>query len=165
MAPGFPAVLRLEDWDINYFDADVLSDQSARFGNQVDRAFWRNTHPPTMVIDHPRMLRESGLQLLIEVGDEDANGNYRSVELLHRLLFDAAIEHDYRLHRGAAHVGRSKHWRFPEVFRFVSRALSPVSGADPDAERHKLKAIQRGRYIPRTTNELPLTPVVFDSSD
>ncbi len=165
MAPGFPAVLTLEDWDISYFDADVLSDHGARFGSPVDRAFWRRTHPPTMVIDHPGKLRESGLQLLIEVGDEDANGNFRSVELLHRLLFDAAIEHDYHLHRGAAHVGRSKHWRFPEVFRFVSRALDPATDTDPDAERHKLRAIQRGRYQPRTTNELPLTPVRFEKPE
>jgi len=162
MAPGFPAVLKLEDWDISYFGSNVLSDQAARFGNPVDRAFWRSTHPPAMVVDHPQKLRESGLQLLIEVGDEDANGNFRSVELLHRLLFDAAIEHDYHLHRGAAHVGRSKQWRFPEVFRFVSRALNPTSDTDPNAERHKLKAIQRGRYKPRTTNELPLTPVEFE---
>lgn len=162
MAPGFPAVLKLEDWDISYFDEKVLSDHGARFGNPVDRAFWRSTHPLTMVIDNPKKLRESGLQLLIEVGDEDANGNFRSAELLHRLLFDAAIEHDYHLHRGAAHVGRSKDWRFPEVFRFVSRALNPMTAKDPSAERHKLKAIQRGRHKPRTTNELPLTPVVFE---
>ncbi len=165
MAPGFPPVLKLEDWDISYFDANVLSDQGARFGNPVDRMFWRSTHPPTMVIDNPKKLRESGLQLLIEVGDEDANGNFRSVELLHRLLFDAAIEHDYHLHRGAAHVGRSKNYRFPEVFRFVSRALDSNKEKDPAAERHKLKAIQRGRYQPRTTNELPLTPVEFEPLD
>lgn len=161
MAPGFPAVLRLEDWDVSYFDADVLADQHRRFGKPVDPLFWRSTHPPTMVIDYADKLRESGLQLLIEVGDEDANGNFRSAELLHRLLFDAAIEHDYHLHRGAAHVGRSKQWRFPEVFRFVSRALDPPGDPDPAAERHKLKAIERGRYQPRTTNELRLTPVEF----
>ncbi|TWU05166.1 putative esterase [Symmachiella macrocystis] len=162
IAPGFPAVLKLEDWDISYFDAKVLADHGSRFGNPVDRAFWRSTHPPTMVIDNPKKLRESGLQLLIEVGDEDANGNFRSVELLHRLLFDAAIEHDYHLHRGAAHVGRSKEWRYPEVFRFITRALKPMKEKDPSAERHKRKAIQRGRYKPRTTNELPFTPVVFE---
>ena len=147
--------------DISYFNADVLADQDARFGEPVDRAFWRNTHPPTMVVDHARELRQSGLQLLLEVGDEDANGNFRSAELFRRLLFDAAIDHDYHLHRGAAHVGRSKHWRYPEVFRFLSRALSPVADTDTAAERHKLKAIQKGRYKPRTTNELPLTPVNF----
>jgi len=162
MAPGFPAVLRLEDWDIGYFGAKILSEQGARFGDPVDRAFWRSPHPLTMVIDHPKKLRESGLQLLIEVGDEDANGNFRSVELLHRLLFDAAIEHDYHLHRGAAHVGRSKNWRFPEVFRFFSRSLNSNTTPDPKAERHKRKAIRQGRYKPRTTNELPLTPVIFE---
>ena len=113
VAPGFPAVLKLEDWDISYFPTEVMSHHGARFRNPVDRACWRSTHPPTMVIDHAGELRESGLQLLLEVGDEDANGNFGSAELLHRLLFDAAIEHDYHLHRGAAHVVHSKHWRSP----------------------------------------------------
>jgi len=162
MAPGFPAVTRLEDWDISYFDTEVLAENDARFGNPVDRDFWRSTHPPTMVIDNHKMLRESGLQILLEVGDEDANGNFRSVELLHRLLFDAAIKHDYHLHRGAAHVGQSKQWRFPEVFRFVSRVLEPTETSDPAAERHLQKAIQRRRHKPQTINELPLTPVVFE---
>lgn len=162
VAPGFPAVLKLEDWDISYFSDEVMADHAARFGNPVDRAFWRSTHPPTMVIDRAKELRESGLQILLEVGDEDANGNFRSVELLHRLLFDAAIEHDYHLHRGAAHVGRSKRWRYPEVFRFLTRVLDPDILPDRSAERHLRKAIQRGRHKPRTTNELPLTPVIFD---
>lgn len=161
VAPGFPAVLSLEEWDISYFGPEVLSDHGARFGEPVDRTFWRSTHPPTMVIDKHQELRESGLQILIEAGDEDANGNFRSVELLHRLLYDAAIEHDYHLHRGAAHVGRSKDWRYPEVFRFISRAWNNIVEPDPEAERHKLKAIQRGRYKPRATNEMPLTPYVF----
>lgn len=165
MAPGFPAVLKLEDWDISYFGPEITADNGARFGDPVDRAFWRSTHPPTMVLDNPTALRESGLQLLIEVGDEDANGNFRSVELLHRLLFDATIEHDYHLHRGAAHVGRSKNWRFPEVFRFISRVLDPNPDKDPAAERHRKKAIQRGRYRPRASNELSFSPADFGGSE
>jgi S-formylglutathione hydrolase FrmB len=165
MAPGFSSALKLEDWNISYFGETIMSDHGARFGNPVDREFWRSTHPPTVVIDHPEKLRNSGLKILIEVGDEDANGNFRSVELLHRLLFDAAIEHDYHLHRGAAHFGRSKEWRFPEVFRFISRALNPTIEKDSAAERHKAKAIRRGRFKLRTTNELPLTPVIFKKTD
>ena len=162
MAPGFPAVLKLEDWDISYFSPEVMADHAARFGDPVDRKFWRSTHPPTMVIDNPKKIRDSGLKILLEVGDQDANGNYRSVELLHRLLYDAAIEHEYYLYHGAAHVGRSKQWRYPQLFRFLNRALNPSTEPDPAAERHLQKAKQRGRYRPRTTNELPLSPVTFD---
>lgn len=160
MAPGFPAVMKLEDWDISYFNEAVLAENARRWGDPVDRELWRSTHPPTMVIDNAERIRKSGLQLMIEVGDEDAYGNFRSVELLHRLLFDAAIEHDYHLHRGAAHVGLSKAYRFPEVFRFLSRSITPQEH-DPSAERSLKKAIRIGRYRPRTTNELPLTPVRF----
>ena len=165
MAPGFPPVLKLEDWDISYFSDEVLANNARRFGEPVDPKFWRATHPPTMVIDNAAKLRESGLQMMIEVGDEDANGNFRSVELLHRLLFDAAIPHDYHLHRGAAHVGRSKDYRFPEVFRFLSRELAPDTEPDPAAEEHRLKAIRTGRHQPRTANELPRTLIEFKAPE
>ncbi len=58
----------------------------------------------TRVIDHAKRLRESGLQLLLEAGDEDA-------------------------------------------------------------ERHKRGAVRKGRYKPRTTNELPFTPIKLDPPD
>jgi hypothetical protein len=131
----------------------------------VDKDFWHGIHPPTIVINNAQRLRDSGLQLLLEAGDEDANGTFRSAELLHRLLFDAAIEHDYHLHRGAAHIGRSMDWRMPEAFAFLSRALNPPVGPDADAQRHRQRAIRNGRYRPRTTNELPFTPVDFDPPD
>jgi S-formylglutathione hydrolase len=162
MEPGFPPVLKFDDWDISGFGPNILPVLHGRFGNPVDNAFWRGIHPPAMVIDHPQMLRDSGLQLLLEAGDEDANGTFRSAELLHRLLYDAAIEHDYHLHRGAAHTGRSMDWRMPEAFSFLSRALNPPEGPDKLAVRHKQGAVRKGRYEPRTTNELPLTPVIFD---
>ncbi len=50
----------------------------------------------------------------------------------------------------------------PEAFAFLSRALNPPAGPDPEAERHKQGAIRKGRYQARTTNELPFTPVKFD---
>ncbi len=162
MEPGFPPVLEFDDWDISRFGPNAMHLVHARLGDPVDKKFWRAIHPPTLVIDNAKRLRDSGLQLLLEAGDEDANGTFRSAELLHRLLFDAAIEHDYHLHRGAAHTGRSMDWRMPEAFAFLSRALNPPDGPDPDAERHKRGAIRKGRYKPRTTNELPFTPVKFD---
>ena len=165
MEPGFPPVLTAEELPFLTDIDNPPPAAAARFGNPFDVEYWRSTHPPTMVIDHADRLRESGLQLLIEAGDEDANGTFRSAELVHRLLYDAAIEHDYHLHRGAAHTGRSMDWRMPEAFRFLSRALNPPDGPDPMAERHKQGAIQKGRYQPRTTNEMPLSPVVFEKPE
>ncbi|MDP6931132.1 MAG: alpha/beta hydrolase-fold protein [Planctomycetota bacterium] len=162
MEPGFPPVLKFDDWDTNRFGSKGQIVMRARFGQPVDKKFWRAIHPPAMVIDNPKKLRDSSLQLLLEAGDRDANGTFRSAELLHRLLYDAAIEHDYHLHRGAAHTGRSMAWRMPEAFAFLSRALNPPIGPDPLAERHKQGAIRKGRYQPRTTNELPMSPVKFD---
>ena len=165
MEPGFPPVLSYDAWDTSGLGPNATRLLHARFGNPVDTEFWRSIHPPTMVIDNAQMLQDSGLQLLLEAGDEDANGTFRSAELLHRLLYDAVIEHDYHLHRGAAHTGRSMDWRMPEVFAFLSRALNPAESPDAAAERHLRGAIRSGRYQPRSVNELPMSPVDFTTLD
>ena len=133
-------------------------------GNPVDVAYWRARHPPTIVIDNAERLRRSGLQLLVEAGDEDANLTFLGAELVHRLLFDAAIEHEYHLVRGAAHTGRSVPRRLENVFGFFQRALRP-EGPDPEAERHLAAAKRWGRYAPRVPNQLRFDTVDFEGGD
>ena len=102
------------------------------------------------------------LKLLVEAGDEDANLTYLSAELVHRLLFDAAIPHEYHLVQGAAHTGRSVPRRITNVLGFFQRALRP-EGPDPEAEDHLARARQSGRYAPRAPNQLDFETVDFRS--
>ena len=160
LEPGFPPVTSFADLDITPYGPGAMRFLHQRFGDPVDVAYWRARHPPTIVIDNADRLRDSGLQLLVEAGDEDANLTFLSAELVHRLLFDAAIEHEYHLIRGAAHTGRSVPRRLKNVFGFFQRALRP-EGPDPAAERHLANAKRSGRYAPRVPNQLEFETVDF----
>ena len=163
LEPGFPPVTSFADLDVTPYGPGAMRFLERRFGNPVDIAYWRARHPPTIVIDNADRLRDSGLQLLVEAGDEDANLTFLSAELVHRLLFDGAIEHEYHLVRGAAHTGRSVPRRLANVFGFFQRALRPA-GPDPEAERHLAQAKRSGRYAPRVPNQLDFETVEFGAA-
>jgi len=160
MEPGFPPVMSFDELDITPYGPDAAEFLKTHFGDPVDKDYWHACHPPTIVVANADRIRKSQIQLRIEAGDEDANGTYLGAELVHRLLFDAAIPHDYHLERGAAHTGRSMPRRLLETFAFLERALHP-QGPDPDAERHLQGAKKKGRYSPRTVNQLPFALVKF----
>ncbi len=160
LEPGFPPVASFADLDITPYGPGAMRFLHERFGNPVDIEYWRARHPPTIVIDSADRLRDSGLQLLVEAGDEDANLTFLSAELVHRLLFDAAIPHEYHLVRGAAHTGRSVPRRIENMLGFFQRALRP-EGPDPEAENHLARAKQSGRYAPRVPNQLDFETVDF----
>ncbi|MCY3972014.1 MAG: prolyl oligopeptidase family serine peptidase [Acidobacteria bacterium] len=162
LEPGFPPVASFADLDLTPYGPGAMRFLQERFGNPFDVEYWRARHPPTIVIDNADRLRASGLKLLVEAGDEDANLTYLSAELLHRLLFDAAIPHEYHLVQGAAHTGRSVPRRITNVLAFFQRALRP-QGPDPQAEDHLARAKQSGRYAPRVPNQLDFNTVDFRS--
>jgi S-formylglutathione hydrolase len=160
MEPGFPPVMSYADLDITPYGPDAMKFLTSHFGDPVDAAYWEARNPPTIVIANADRIRSSGLLLRIEAGDEDANLTWLSAELVHRLLFDAAIPHEYYIERGAAHTGRSMKRRIRMSFEFLERALHP-EGPDPLAERHLEGAKRSGRYSPRTVNQLDYSPVEF----
>ena len=163
MEPGFEPVLSFDEFDTSRFRPEVAARfLTPRFGNPVDKDYWAERHPPAIVVRYADRIRESGLQLRLEAGDEDANLTWLSAELLHRLLFDAAIPHEYYIERGAAHVGRSMSRRLQLSFAFLDRALYPP-GPDPEAERHLEGARRNGRYRPRVPNQLPYVAPDFRS--
>jgi len=161
MEPGFPFVMSFEELNLAQYGPEVLTLLEARFGDPVDTAYWRARHPPTIVVDNADRIRSSGIQLRIEAGDEDANLTWLSAELVHRLLFDAAIPHEYYIERGAAHTGRSMPRRIRQSLEFLERVLHPPKGPDPDAERHLAGAKKSGRYEPRRVNQLRYKTVEF----
>lgn len=162
LEPGFPPVASFADLDLTPYGPGAMRFLQERFGDPFDVEYWRARHPPTIVIDNADRLRASGLKLLVEAGDEDANLTYLSAELLHRLLFDAAIPHEYHLVQGGAHTGRSIPRRITNVLAFFQRALRP-QGPDPQAEDHLARAKQSGRYAPRVPNQLDFDTVDFRS--
>ena len=95
------------------------------FGNPVDPEYWKANHPTAIANAHPRSLDD--INIYIEVGDVDNLKLYRGVEFLHRVLFDHGVEHEYRLVRGADHVGSEfMKLRFVNLLGFVNRHFNPV---------------------------------------
>lgn len=95
------------------------------FGAPVDASLWRANNPSAIAHDAPDRLRDAGLAIYLECGDEDSLGTYRGAEFLHRVLFDHAIPHEFRLVRGADHVGASLPGRFLDALAFLGWALRP----------------------------------------
>ena len=113
------------------------------FGSPVDEEYWQQNNPANIAAEQADALRESGLRIYLECGDEDSFGLHRGSEFLHRLLYDNGVPHEYRLVRGADHVGASIPGRFEDALRFLARTLRPEA---PDPELPEFRArIQRWR--------------------
>ncbi len=76
----------------------------------------------------------SGLDIYFECGDEDMLHLQYGAEALHRQLFAHGIDHEYRLVRGANHLGPTLNGRLANAFRFIGRTLERcgLPPADPD---------------------------------
>lgn len=100
----------------------------AIFGAPVDTTYWAANNPATIVNRDPRGLIDLGVYL--EVGDQDMLYLHEGVEFLHRVLFDAGVAHEYRLVRGAEHVGPSLAPRLADALAFIGRQIEPPAWID-----------------------------------
>ena len=94
------------------------------FGSPVDRNYWQINHPLYIARENIGKLGESGLQIYIEVGNEDRLNLFRGAEALHRLLYDAGLKHEYRVVHRADHFGDSIPSRFLNTIDFLGRVLN-----------------------------------------
>lgn len=122
-----PAIEAGFDWeDLSLSDTFYREDVYPRiFGNPVDPVYWKANHPTAIADTQPRSL--DNLSIYFEVGDVDDLKLYRGGEFLHRVLFDHGVKHEYRLVRGADHVGsKFLDVRFNDLLGFVNRYFNPV---------------------------------------
>jgi S-formylglutathione hydrolase len=104
------------------------------YGQPVDEGYWQANNPASIAAARADAVRSSGLEIYLEVGDEDELGLHEGAEFLHRTLWEHRIRHEYHLVRGGRHVGRTVAERAPEKYEFLARVLSPPS-PDPAVER------------------------------
>jgi S-formylglutathione hydrolase len=104
------------------------------YGSPVDEKYWEANNPASIASAQAERLRASGLEIYIEVGDEDELGLHEGAEFLHQTLWRNRIRHEYHLVRGGRHVGRTVAERAPEKYEFLSRVLNPPA-PDPAVER------------------------------
>jgi pimeloyl-ACP methyl ester carboxylesterase len=81
-------------------------------------------NPANIVISNAKRIRDSGLDIYLEVGDEDFIQLHDGAEFLHRVFWDNDIRHEYHLVRWADHVGLSMYDRTKEAHAFLAASLA-----------------------------------------
>jgi S-formylglutathione hydrolase len=138
MEPGIEPVLQWKDIrpKHRFWRGDNLL--SRAYGNPIDPAYWEANNPAAIVAANPAKIRDSGLQIYLEAGDEDLFWLYEGTEFLHQILWEKKVKHEYHLVRGADHVGRTLVPRTKEALRFLARTLQPPA-RDQAVERSRAK--------------------------
>ena len=77
----------------------------------------------------------------------------QGTEFVHRVLFDAGISHEYRLVKGADHVGASLVPRSLDALAFIGRQLNPPKWIDDTALRFRATADEN-----KKARGYPVTP-------
>lgn len=103
------------------------------FGAPVDEGYWAANNPATIAQRDPSRLFD--LPIYLDVGDQDMLYLTQGVEFLHRILFDAGVGHEYRLVRGADHVGPSLPSRVVDALDFIGRQVVPPGWIDEEVLR------------------------------
>jgi S-formylglutathione hydrolase len=94
-----------------------------RYGSPVDEAFWEANNPASIAVANAAKIRNSGVKIFLECGDQDYLNLHRGAEFLHRILWDHGIEHEYRSYHGADHIGESLKPRIQAGLRFLTTVL------------------------------------------
>lgn len=123
MEPGIEPALAFKDVKLRdrFWRDDAL--MQSIYGKPVDEAYWAANNPATIASADPKRL--VGLGIYLEAGDQDMFFLHHGTEFVHRILFDNGISHEYRLVKGAEHVGPSIAPRFLDALAFFGRVLNP----------------------------------------
>jgi S-formylglutathione hydrolase len=111
-------------------------------GPSRDPGLFAANNPANRAIANAVRIRESGLPIYIEAGDDDFVNAHDGTEFLHRVLWDLDISHEYHLVRGADHGGPTFRPRMRATYVWLSAALGARTPAEPSAEELALRAIR-----------------------
>lgn len=103
------------------------------FGSPIDLDYWAANNPAVIAKRDPRRLVD--LPIYLDVGDQDMLYLNQGTEFLHRILFDAGVGHEYRLVRGADHVGPSLIPRMIDALGFIGRQIAPPQWINDDVRK------------------------------
>jgi S-formylglutathione hydrolase len=143
LEPSIPPALAYDDIRLrdNWFWFPEIQKQI--YGDPIDKEYWAANNPATIIKRDPSRLL--GLGIYLEVGDQDLLYLNHGTEFVHRVLFDAGISHEYRLVKGADHIGPSRVPRFFDVLAFVGRQINPPNWIDDAVLRQRAVLDNRKR--------------------
>ncbi len=121
LAPAIEPALSFSEIDPSdrFYRSDEIYEE--KYGKPVDVKYWQANHPPYIVSQQIEKLKDLKLKIYIEVGDKDQFNLFRGAEVLHRILFDGGVEHEYHLVHGATH--RLSAERLLNAFGFIGQVL------------------------------------------
>lgn len=111
-------------------------------GPARDSGLFAANQPATRARANANRIRESGLPVYIEVGDNDFVNAHDGTEFLHRVLWDLDISHEYHLVRGGDHGGSTFRPRMRAAYTWLSAVLGTDPAAELPAEDRALQAIR-----------------------
>jgi len=105
-------------------------------GKNRDAALFDANNPANLAIANADAIRASGLAIFVEAADQDVFNLHDGAEFLHRVLWDLDIAHEYRVARGADHVGPTLGPRMRAAYSWVGSILTAPKGQEdePTAE-------------------------------
>lgn len=98
--------------------------EAAVWGDPLDEAAWLADNPATIAAKNAAAIGDSGMEIYLEVGDQDYINLHDGAEFLHRVLWDNDVRHEYHINRWADHVGLSMGERLREAYGFLAGALA-----------------------------------------
>jgi S-formylglutathione hydrolase len=105
----------------------------ALLGPERDPQLYRRDHPACRARRQASALRASDLALSIDASGDDAFHAQDGAELLHRVLWELDVPHEYVLRRDADHVGPDLLERLLAAFRWNARHLGALELPPLDA--------------------------------
>jgi len=105
-------------------------------GPARDPALFEANHPANLARANARLIRETGLAIYIEAGDEDFLNAHDGAEFMHRVLWDLDLSHEYHLVRGGDHGGPTLLPRLRAMLTWAGSAMAAMRSAPaaPTAE-------------------------------
>ena len=109
-------------------------------GPQRDADLFAANNPANRAIRNAGRIRERDLAIYIEAGDDDFINVHDGAEFLHRVLWDLDISHEYRLTRGADHVGPTLIPRMRESYLWLASVLH--ASARPEVREERVEGVR-----------------------
>lgn len=100
-------------------------------GPERDPELFAANNPANRAIRNAERIRKEALAIYVEAGDDDFLNIHDGAEFLHRVLWDLDISHEYRLTRGADHVGPTLVPRMRESHVWLGSLLTPEVPEEP----------------------------------
>jgi S-formylglutathione hydrolase len=89
-------------------------------------SLWESNNPANLARANAPQIRDSGLAIYLDAGDQDFLNAHDGAEFLHRVLWDLDLAHDYHLVRNADHGGPTMRPRLRAMFAWFGSLWNPM---------------------------------------